>query len=86
MTTRLEPALGQFSTHKGKAVRAYEHQYVLDHIRDGSRGEFYKVEDQRFLGSEGFADGIQRESEKRLSMYMTSPYPISEVTLSSIPA
>ena len=55
----VEPVLGQFSAHKGKGVRAYE-QYVVGHMGDGHRGEFYKVQDQRFLGSEGFSERIQR--------------------------
>ena len=59
------PVLGQFSADKGKAVRAYE-QYVLDHTGDGHRGEFYKVEDQRFLGSEGFADRIRRGGKEKV--------------------
>jgi REP-associated tyrosine transposase len=61
----VEPVLGQFSAHKGKAVRAYG-QYVLAHIGDGHREEFYKVEDQRFLGSEGFADRIQRGAKEKV--------------------
>ena len=61
----VEPVLGQFSAGKGKAVRAYE-QYVLDHMGDGHRGEFYKVEDQRFLGSEGFADRIRRGGKEKV--------------------
>jgi hypothetical protein len=61
----VEPVLGQFSAHKGKAVRAYG-QYVLDHIGDGHREEFYKVEDQRFLGSEGFADRIHRGAKEKV--------------------
>jgi len=61
----VEPVLGQFSADKGKAVRAYE-QYVLDHMGDGHRGEFYKVEDQRFLGSEGFSDRIQRSAKEKV--------------------
>ncbi len=61
----VEPVLGQFSAHKGKAVRAYE-QYVLDHMGGGHRGEFYKVEDQRFLGSEGFSARIQRGAKEKV--------------------
>ena len=61
----VEPVLGQFSGNKGRAVRAYE-QYVLDHMGDGHRGEFYKVEDQRFLGSEGFSDRIQRGAREKV--------------------
>ena len=61
----VEPVLGQFSARKGKAVRAYG-QYVLDHIGDGYREEFYKVEDQRFLGSEGFADRIHRGAKEKV--------------------
>jgi hypothetical protein len=38
---------------------------VLDHMGDGHRGEFYKVEDQRFLGSEGFSDRIQRGAREK---------------------
>jgi len=33
---------------------------------DGHRGEFYKVEDQRFLGSEGFSDRIQRGAREKV--------------------
>ena len=61
----VEPVLGRFSVNKGRAVRGYE-QYVQDHMRDGHRGEFYKVEDQRFLGSEGFSDRIQRGARERV--------------------
>ena len=61
----VEPVLGQFSAHKGKAVRDYE-QYVLDHMGDGHREEFYKVEDQRFLGPEGFSDRIQRGPKEKI--------------------
>jgi putative transposase len=61
----VEPILRQFSADKGRAVQAYE-QYVLDHIEDGHRGDFYKVEDQRFLGLEGFADKIQRGARERV--------------------
>jgi len=61
----VEPVLGHFSANKGRAVRAYE-QYVQDHMGDGHRGEFYKVEDQRFLGSEGFADRIRRGGKEKV--------------------
>ena len=61
----VEPVLGQFSANQGRAVRAYE-QYVQDHMGDGHRGEFYKVEDQRFLGSEGFSDRIQRGAKEKV--------------------
>jgi putative transposase len=61
----VEPVLGQFSADKGKAVRAYE-QYVLDHMGDGHRGEFYKVEDQRFLGSEEFSDKMRRGAREKI--------------------
>ena len=61
----VEPVLGQFSAGKGKAVRAYE-RYVQEHMGDGHRGEFYKVEDQRFLGSEGFSDRIQRGAREKV--------------------
>lgn len=61
----VEPVLGQFSVNKAKAVRAYE-QYVLDHIGDGHRSEFYKVEEQRFLGPEGFSDRIPRGVRERV--------------------
>ena len=61
----VEPVLGQFSGNKGKAVRAYE-EYVLDHMGEGHRGEFYKVVDQRFLGSEGFSDRIQRGAREKV--------------------
>jgi len=61
----VEPVLGQFSGRKRKAVRAYE-QYVLDHMGDGHRGEFYRVEEQRFLGPEGFSDRIQRGAKEKV--------------------
>jgi len=61
----VEPVLGQFSANKGRAVRAYE-QYVEGHMGDGHRGEFYKVEDQRFLGSEGFSDRIQQGAREKV--------------------
>ena len=61
----VEPVLGQFSANKGRAVRGYE-RYVQEHMGDGHRGEFYRVEDQRFLGSEGFSDRIQRGAGERV--------------------
>src|SRR3989304_4668226 len=61
----VEPVLGQFSANKGRAVRAYE-QYVQEHMGEGHRGEFYKVEDQRFLGSEGFSGRSQRGAREKV--------------------
>ncbi len=61
----VEPVLRQFSVDKAKAVRRYE-QYVVGHMGDGHREEFYKVEDQRFLGSEGFSDRVQRGAREKV--------------------
>ena len=61
----VEPVLGQFSANKEKAIRAYE-EYVLDPMGEGHRGEFYKVVDQCFLGSEEFSDRIQRGAREKV--------------------
>ena len=39
---------------------------MQDHIGDGHRRKFYKVEDQCFLGSEGFSDRIQRGTREKI--------------------
>jgi REP element-mobilizing transposase RayT len=56
--------LSQFSKDKGKAVKSYE-RYIRDHIGDGHLSGLYKVEDQRFLGSEVFLERIPREEKVR---------------------
>ena len=61
----VEPILAQFSIEKGKAADAYE-KFVMEHIAVGHRQDFYKVEDQRFLGSEGFSERAQRGAKEKI--------------------
>jgi len=68
----VEPVLAQFSSRRGKAIRAYE-QYVLGHLGDGHQSEFYRVEDQRFLGSEGFSDSIERNAREKVEYIYDIP-------------
>ncbi|MEK6602437.1 MAG: transposase [Candidatus Binatota bacterium] len=39
-------------------------RFVLDGLGEGHKEEYYQVEDQRFLGTEGFGDKLQQEQEK----------------------
>jgi hypothetical protein len=43
--------------------KAYQ-RFVLDGIGEGRKEEYYEVEDQRFLGQEGFGDKIKTELAK----------------------
>jgi putative transposase len=48
----------------GKVLRLFGgkagyQQFVRDGMADGHREEYYEVEDQRFLGAEGFGDRVQ---------------------------
>jgi putative transposase len=61
----VEPILAQFSNEKGKAAEAYE-KFVLEHIAAGHRQDLYKVEDQRFLGPEGFSARVQRAANEKV--------------------
>ena len=40
-------------------------RFILDGLGDGHKEEYYEVEDQRFLGAEGFGDKIQEKLGKR---------------------
>lgn len=40
-------------------------RFILDGLGDGHKEEYYEVEDQRFLGAEGFGDRIQEKLGKR---------------------
>jgi putative transposase len=62
---KVEPILVQFSNEKGKATEAYE-KFVLEHIAAGHRQDLYKVEDQRFLGPEGFSARVQRAANEKV--------------------
>jgi len=42
--------------------RRYE-RFVLDGITEGHNEEYYRVEDQRFLGEEGFREELSRDTE-----------------------
>ena len=44
-------------------VRAYR-RFVQDGIEDGHREDYYDVEDQRFLGAEGFGERMRAEVEE----------------------
>ena len=38
--------------------------YIQDGMSDGHKDEYYEVEDQRFLGGEGFSEQLQEEHEE----------------------
>jgi hypothetical protein len=57
--------LAQFSSQKGKAAEAYRN-FMLGHLTDGHRQDLYKVEDQRFLGPEGFSAKVQRTANEKV--------------------
>lgn len=61
----VDPILEQFSMEKGKAAEAYE-KFVLEHIAAGHRQDLYKVEDQRFLGPEGFSGRVQCAAKEKV--------------------
>jgi REP-associated tyrosine transposase len=39
-------------------------RFVRDGLREGHREEYYRVEDQRFLGGEGFGEKLKRKAEE----------------------
>jgi REP element-mobilizing transposase RayT len=41
--------------------RAGYRRFVLEGLRDGHREDYYRVEDQRFLGTEAFAEKLKRK-------------------------
>lgn len=57
--------LSLFSKEKGHARRAYA-QFVKSRIRGGHKKEFYKVEDQRFLGDEKFVQRMHKCVNERI--------------------
>ena len=40
-------------------------QFALEGLHEGHRPDYYEVQDQQFLGREGFAEGVKLESAKR---------------------
>jgi REP element-mobilizing transposase RayT len=62
------PILSLFSTEVGKAAKAYE-KFVLERMAEGHRQDLYKVEDQRFLGPEGFLEGIKRGEKEKVRYF-----------------
>jgi hypothetical protein len=38
-------------------------RFVRDGLKEGHRDEYYWVEDQRFLGGEGFGEKLKRKAE-----------------------
>jgi len=38
--------------------------FIADGMKDGHKEEFYDVEDQRFLGAEGFAERLQDQHDE----------------------
>lgn len=40
-------------------------RFVLDGLREGHKDEYYAVEDQRFLGEEGFAERLLKKEERQ---------------------
>lgn len=44
--------------------RAGYRRFVLEGLKDGHREDYYRVEDQRFLGAEGFAQKLKRKSNE----------------------
>jgi REP element-mobilizing transposase RayT len=39
-------------------------RFVREGLEEGHREEYYRVEDQRFLGAEGFGEALKREAEE----------------------
>ena len=56
-----------FSSSKAVAQRQYL-EFVLDGVEDGKNGEYYRSVDQRILGSEEFAQEVEKRSEKPVRM------------------
>jgi len=50
--------LAQFSKRKAKAAEAYR-AFVNEDLGEGRREDFYRVTDQRFLGSEEFIEEVE---------------------------
>lgn len=44
--------------------RAGYRRFVLDGLKDGHREDYYRVEDQRFLGAEGFSQKLKRRADE----------------------
>ena len=44
--------------------RAGYRAFIRDGLREGHKEEYYEVEDQRFLGAEGFGEKLQEEHEE----------------------
>jgi putative transposase len=44
--------------------KARYHAFIRDEMKQGHKEEYYEVEDQRFLGAEGFAEKLQDEHEE----------------------
>jgi REP element-mobilizing transposase RayT len=55
--------LGQFSENRSLARRKYR-QFVWEGVSRGHDERYYRVKDQRYLGEEGFIEGVERESQE----------------------
>ncbi len=56
-----EIVLGQFAKGRAAAQRAYTH-YVMEHLPEGHRAEYYKTRDQRFLGDDDFIRQVHKNT------------------------
>ena len=64
--------LSLFAKEKFHARRAYG-QFVESRIREGHKEEFYRVEDQRFLGDEQFVEGVAKFVNERITKKYSIP-------------
>jgi len=56
--------LKQFSNKKSKAIEIYNN-FILEKVKEPHCGDFYKLKDQRYLGSDDFIEEIEaKQSEK----------------------
>ncbi len=63
----VDEVLNMFSSGKGVARRRYL-EFVREGIGDGGEGEYYRTLDQRILGSEEFAEEVERQGEKPIKL------------------
>ncbi len=68
----VDEVLKMFSSVKGVARRRYL-EFVGEGIGDGRDGEYYRTLDQRILGSEEFAEEVQRKGEKPVKVPTKRP-------------
>jgi putative transposase len=64
-----DSVLRRFGNRKAAARRRYE-EFVLEGLRWGHQGEFYRVKDQRYLGEDGFVEEVEKRKEDREAGYL----------------